>query len=49
MNNNTFRQEQILIIMANSGQKSKFKAAAKECKGKKIGAFRACMKAKLKK
>lgn len=29
--------------------KSKFKAAAKKCKGKKIRAFRACMKAALKK
>ena len=31
------------------GQKSKFTAAAKACKGKKIGAFRACMRSKLKK
>jgi len=35
--------------MANTKQKAKFKAAAKSCKGKKIGAFRACMKTKLKK
>jgi len=31
-----------------SGQKARFRAAAKSCKGKKIGAFRACMKKKLK-
>jgi len=31
-----------------SGQKARFRAAAKACKGKKIGAFRACMKSKLK-
>lgn len=30
-------------------RKSKFSKAAKACKGKKIHAFRACMKAKLKK
>jgi len=36
--------------MANrAAQKARFKAAAKSCKGKKIGAFRACMKMKLKK
>ena len=31
------------------GRKTAFRAAAKACKGKKIRAFRACMKAKLKK
>lgn len=30
-------------------QKSKFRAAAKACKGRKRMAFRACMRAKLKK
>ncbi len=36
--------------MANrTAQKAKFRAAAKSCKGKKIAAFRACMRAKLKK
>jgi hypothetical protein len=39
----------IINGMGNSGQKSKFRAAAKACKGKKIVAFRACMKTKLKK
>ena len=33
--------------MAN--QKAKFKKAAKKCKGKKIKAFRACMRRELKK
>lgn len=28
-------------------QRARFKAAAKACKGKKIGAFRACMRQKL--
>jgi len=32
-----------------AAQKAKFRKAAKACKGKKIGAFRACMKSKLKK
>jgi len=32
-----------------TSQKAKFSKAAKSCKGKKIGAFRACMKKKLKK
>ena len=32
-----------------TGQKSKFRAAAKACKGRKIGAFRACMKSHLRK
>ena len=32
-----------------SGKKARFRAAAKSCKGKKLGAFRACMKTKLKK
>ena len=30
-------------------QRAKFKNAAKKCKGKKIKAFRACMKRELKK
>ncbi len=30
-------------------QRTKFKKAAKKCKGKKIKAFRACMKKELKK
>lgn len=29
-------------------QRARFKKAAKACKGKRIGAFRACMRAKLK-
>ena len=33
--------------MAN--QKAKFKSAAKKCKGKKIKAFRICMRRELKK
>lgn len=32
-----------------SRQRAKFKAAAKACKGKSIGAFRACMRKKLRK
>jgi len=32
-----------------SGQKSRFRAAAKACKGKSLRAFRACMKQHLKK
>ncbi len=32
-----------------TGQKARFKAAARACKGKKIRAFRACMRKKLKK
>lgn len=35
--------------MSKASRKSKFKSAAKACKGKKIRAFRACMRAKLKK
>jgi len=35
--------------MAKTNQKAKFKRAAKKCKGKKIKAFRACMKRELKK
>jgi len=33
----------------SAAQKAKFRKAAKACKGKKIGAFRACMRAKLRK
>ena len=36
-------------MASRTAQKAKFRAAAKSCKGKKIGAFRACMKSKLKK
>lgn len=36
-------------MASRTAQKAKFKAAAKACKGKKITAFRACMRAKLKK
>ena len=36
-------------MASRTAQKAKFRAAAKACKGKKIGAFRACMRAKLKK
>lgn len=32
-----------------AAQRSTFKSAAKACKGKKIGAFRACMRSHLKK
>ena len=35
--------------MAKINQRAKFKKAAKKCKGKKIKAFRACMKRELKK
>lgn len=35
--------------MANSAQKSKFRKAAKACKGKPRKAFQSCMKSKLKK
>lgn len=34
--------------MSKASRKSKFKSAAKACKGKKIRAFRACMRVKLK-
>ncbi len=42
------------IIMAKRktsrvAQRTRFKKAAKKCKGKKIKAFRACMKRELKK
>ncbi len=36
-------------MASRTAQKARFRAAAKSCKGKKIGAFRACMKAKLRK
>ena len=36
-------------MASRSSQRAKFRAAAKSCKGKKITAFRACMKKKLKK
>ena len=36
-------------MAGRTAQKAKFRAAAKKCKGKKIGAFRACMKTALKK
>lgn len=35
-------------MASKAQQKSKFKKAAKACKGKKIRAFRACMRSKLK-
>ena len=34
---------------SRASQRAKFKKAAKKCKGKKIKAFRACMKKALKK
>jgi len=34
---------------SRTAQKARFRAAAKSCKGKKIAAFRACMRSKLKK
>ena len=33
----------------NAGQKTKFRLAAKKCKGKSLSQFRACMRAELKK
>ena len=36
-------------MASRTTQRAKFKAAAKSCKGKKIQAFRSCMRAKLKK
>jgi len=36
-------------MASRTAQRAKFKAAAKSCKGKKLPAFRACMRAKLKK
>jgi len=36
-------------MASRTAQKAKFRAAAKACKGKKIAAFRACMRSKLKK
>lgn len=35
--------------MSRTSQKAKFKRAAKKCKGKKLKAFRACMRRELKK
>ena len=32
-----------------AAQRARFKKAAKACRGKKIGAFRSCMRAKLRK
>jgi len=37
------------MARGSTAQKTKFRKAAKACKGKKITAFRACMKSKLKK
>ncbi len=34
---------------SKSSQRARFKKAARSCKGKKITAFRACMRKKLKK
>jgi len=35
--------------MSRTSQKTKFRKAAKKCKGKKIKAFRLCMRRELKK
>lgn len=37
------------MARGNKSQKAKFRSAAKQCKGKSIGKFRACMKQKLRK
>ena len=36
-------------MASRASQRAKFRSAAKACKGKKITAFRACMRKKLKK
>ena len=42
-------KKQLGGTMSKAARKAKFKAAAKACKGRKIRAFRACMRSKLKK
>lgn len=42
-------KKQLGGTMSKAARKAKFKAAAKACKGRKIRAFRACMRERLKK